>query len=245
MIDLARWVDDPSRPAGREAWRDLGLRVGAPAVVWWLLVVGAGMLLTGPLTAWGEDEVAVNEWFVEQRTGVLNALTLVWGNIGTTETVIGICLIVAGVVWWRTKQWWYAVVPAIAVAVQASVFMLGALVVGRDRPDVPKLDDAPPTSSFPSGHCGASVALYLTLALMAQRIERTWLRATVTAVLTILPMLVAFARLYRGMHHVSDVIFGVANGLVCVFLGWYWLRRTPARPSGDRVTSEAAVPVRW
>jgi undecaprenyl-diphosphatase len=147
--------------------------------------------------------------------------------MGTTETIIGICLVVSGVIWWRTGQWWYAAVPAIAVAVQAAVFMLGALVVSAERPDVEQLDHAPPTSSFPSGHSGASVALYLSLALMAQRIERTWLRVIVTVVLFVVPLLVVYSRLYRGMHYPSDVVVGVLNGLVCVVIGWYWLRRTP------------------
>jgi membrane-associated phospholipid phosphatase len=227
MLDLERWADDTSAPNAREARRDLGLRVGVPAAVWWVIVVGLGLLLAGPLAGLKERENAVNEWFVEQRTATLNTVTEVWGVMGTTETIIGICLVVSGIVWWRTKQWWYAVVPAIAVAVQAAVFMLGALVVSAERPDVEQLDHAPPTSSFPSGHSGASIALYLSLALMAQRIERTWLRVSVTVVLFVLPLLVVYSRLYRGMHYPSDVVVGVLNGLVCVVIGWYWLRGTP------------------
>lgn len=227
MVDLERWADDTSAPSGREARRDLGLRVGVPAAVWWMVVVGLGLLLAGPLVGLKERENAVSESFVEQRTATLNTLTEVWGVMGTTETIIGICLVVSGVVWWRTRQWWYAVVPAIAVAVQAAVFMLAALVVGAERPEVEQLDHAPPTSSFPSGHSGASIALYLSLALMAQRIERTWLRVSVTVVLFVLPLLVVYSRLYRGMHYPSDVVVGVLNGLVCVVIGWYWLRRTP------------------
>lgn len=227
MVDLERWADDTSTPSGREARRDLGLRVGIPAVVWWVIVVGIGLLLAGPLAGLKERENAVNEWFVEQRTATLNTITEVWSVMGTTETIIGICLVVSGIVWWRTGQWWYAVVPAIAVAVQAAVFMLAALVVGAERPEVEQLDHAPPTSSFPSGHSGASVALYLSLALMAQRIERTWLRVSVTVLLFVLPLLVVYSRLYRGMHYPSDVVVGVLNGLVCVVIGWYWLRRTP------------------
>ncbi|MEU4385702.1 phosphatase PAP2 family protein [Promicromonospora sp. NPDC023805] len=193
-----------------------------------MIVVGLGLLLAGPLAGLKERENAVNEWFVEQRTATFNTLTEVWGVMGTTETIIGICLVVSGVVWWRTGQWWYAVVPAIAVAVQAAVFMLAALVVSAERPEVEQLDHAPPTSSFPSGHSGASIALYLSLALMAQRIERTWLRVGVTVVLFLLPLLVVYSRLYRGMHYPSDVVVGVLNGLVCVVIGWYWLRRTPS-----------------
>lgn len=227
MVDLERWADDTSAPSGRDARRDLGLRVGVPAAVWWMVVVGLGLLLAGPLVGLKERENAVSESFVEQRTATLNTLTEVWGVMGTTETIIGICLVVSGVVWWRTRQWWYAVVPAIAVAVQAAVFMLAALVVSAERPEVEQLDAAPPTSSFPSGHSGASIALYLSLALMAQRIERTWLRVSVTVVLFVLPLLVVYSRLYRGMHYPSDVVVGVLNGLVCVVIGWYWLRRTP------------------
>ncbi|MFI2363015.1 phosphatase PAP2 family protein [Promicromonospora sp. NPDC019610] len=227
MLDLDRWTDDTSTPEGREVRRDLGLRVGVPAAVWWVIVVGLGFLLTGPLAELRERESAVNEWFVQQRTATLDLLTEVWGVLGTTETIIGICLVVSGVVWWRTRQWWYAVVPAIAVAVQAAVFMLAALVVSAGRPEVEQLDAAPPTSSFPSGHSGASVALYVSLALMAQRIRYPWLRVIVTVVLVALPLLVIYSRLYRGMHYPSDVAVGVLNGLVCVVLGWNWLRRTP------------------
>lgn len=238
-LDLDRYVDDPSRPTGREVRRDLGVRVGLPAIALWLVVVGIGLLITGPLGQIGERELAINEWFVEQRTDLMNTLTLVWGQIGTTETVIGICVVVVGVVWWRTKQWWYAIVPAIAISVQAAVFMLAALVVGRERPDVEHLDVAPPTSSYPSGHSGAATALYLTLAMMMHRVERTWLRVSVTVVLLVLPVLVVYARLYRGMHHLSDVIVGVLNGLVCALLAWHYLRRTPQR-AAEPVAVDAA-----
>jgi undecaprenyl-diphosphatase len=116
--------------------------------------------------------------------------------------------------------------------------MLAALVVAGERPEVEQLDPAPPTSSFPSGHSGASTALYLSLALMAQRIGHMWLRVSVTIVLLVLPLLVVCSRLYRGMHYPSDVVVGVLNGLVCVVIGWYWLRRTPGRVEGSG-TSEA------
>ena len=243
MLDLDRWTDDPSRPAGREVRRDLARRVAVPAVVLWLAVTAVGLALTGPLAAVGDHEETVNEWFVERRTDVLNAWTQAWSQLGNTETVIAICVVVALIVWWRTKQWWYALVPAIAIGVQAAVFMLAALVVGRPRPDVPHLDDAPPTSSYPSGHTGASTALYVTLALMAQRIERTWLRVGVTVVLLLIPLLVVYSRLYRGMHHPTDVAAAVLNGLTCVVIGWNWLRRTAAHveaPARATATAKSA-----
>ncbi|MCC2309322.1 phosphatase PAP2 family protein [Cellulomonas chengniuliangii] len=237
-LDLDRHTNDPSIPTARQVRHDLAVRVGVPAVVLWLAVVGLGLLVTGPLAALGERELTVNEWFVAHRTELLDSLTHIWSPIGTTETVIGICLVVVGAVWWRTRQWWYAVVPAIAVATQAAVFLVAALVVGRERPDVAQLDVAPPTSSFPSGHSGAATALYVTLAMMAQRVERTWVRVSVTVILLVLPMLVVYSRLYRGMHHVSDVIVGVLNGLVCAVLAWNYLRTSP-RPARDATAVRA------
>ena len=98
--------------------------------------------------------------------------------------------------------------PLIAISLQAMVFFFTTLLIDRERPDVEKLDDSPPTSSFPSGHTGAATGLYFTLALMALRIRNPALRRVVVGVCVAIPLLVASARLYRGMHHVSDVAGG-------------------------------------
>lgn len=46
-------------------------------------------------------------------------------------------------------------IPALAITLQATIFVTVSAVIGRARPDVPHLDPAPPTSSYPSGHVGA------------------------------------------------------------------------------------------
>lgn len=238
MLDIDRWNNDVSAPSRRDAWRDLGRRVALPALVWWLVVVGIGLLLGGPLSRIDAREDGVVAWFVERRTATLDTLTRIWGEVGNTETVIGVAVIVCVLVWWRTRRWWYAVVPALTVAIQSAVFLPATTIVGRERPDVEKLDAAPPTSSFPSGHTGAATALYVSLALMCQQIRHTGLRVTLTVILLAQPLLVAFARLYRGMHHPTDVVVGILNGLVCVVLGWNWLRRRPA-DTDEPVTADA------
>jgi undecaprenyl-diphosphatase len=164
---------------------------------------------------------------------------MVWSRIGNTEIIIGVCVVVVAVVWWRTKQWWYAVVPAIAIAAQASVFVAATTIVGRGRPKVAHLDPAPPTSSYPSGHVGAATALYLTFAFMAQRIERPWLRRLVTVVCAIVPFLVAWGRLYRGMHSLVDIVVGVLNGIICALLAWRYLRRRGERGRVADATRQA------
>ena len=165
-----------------------------------------------------------------------------WSHIGNTEIVIGVCVIVTAILLWRTRDWRFAAVPAIAIALQATIFVIAANVVGRDRPPVPKLDPAPPTSSYPSGPVGASTALYVAFALLATRIQRTWLRWSVIVVCLLMPLLVTYARLYRGMHHITDVGVGMLNGLLCALLAYGWYRHR-ARQS-ERVHRRADAVVR-
>lgn len=221
-----RYATDLTRPTIGQAWHDLWRRALVPGVGLLAVVIALGLLVVGPLGDLPAED-PVNAWFVGQRTPVLDVLTDAWSLLGSTEVIIGLCAVVIGLAWWRTGQWWFAVVPGIAVAIQAAVFMLSALLVGRDRPDAEALDEAPPTSSFPSGHTGASVAFWLSTALLVQRVHQKWLRVVLTVACCAVPVLVAYSRLYRGLHHPSDVLVGALNGAVCVWLAWYYLRRTP------------------
>ena len=242
MTMLTRWRDDQSRPSAKEAGRDLAVRVLLPITLWWLVVLATGWALTdGPLKDLGTSEERINTSLESSRTSLFNTITLVFSWTGATVSVVGLCLVVVALVWWRTRQWWYAVVPLIAISAQALVFFFTTLLIDRERPDVEKLDDSPPTSSFPSGHTGAATGLYFTIALMALRIRQPALRAVVVVVCLLVPFLVATARLYRGMHHLSDVSVAIVNGLIACLLAWNWLRREPARdgdPADGSVTSE-------
>jgi len=219
-----RYELDPSRPTGREVARDLALRAFLPGAVLWLAVVGLGFLIKGPLENL-PGEAGVNRALVDLRTPFLDTVTELLSAIGTTEFIIGACVLAVALIWWHTRQWWFALVPALAVSLQALVFLTSSLVVGRSRPEVEMLDHAPPTSSFPSGHTGASTAFYLTLALLAQRVQNPVLRVVLTVLAVLVPFAVGFARLYRGMHSLTDVLAGFVNGIVCAVLAWGYLRR--------------------
>jgi membrane-associated phospholipid phosphatase len=221
---LRRYDVDTSAPTLRDAARDLLRRALAPAVALWAGIVGLGLLIVGPLDPQLPEE-AVNEDLVATRTPTLNTVTSVMSNIGGTEFIIAVCLVGMALLWWRTRRWWFAVVPGLAVGLQALLFVTSSTLVDRERPEVPHLDESPPTSGYPSGHAGASTAFYLTIAMLSQRIAQPVLRVVVTGLCLLVPLLVSFARLYRGMHFPSDVVVGLANGFVCAWLAWRYLRR--------------------
>ena len=244
MPFLTRWDEDQSRPAFRSALRDVLVRAVLPAILVFAAVVGFGTLLMGPLYSFSDRENSVNRWLQDGRTALGEAVTNYMSMIGNTEYVIGVAVLVSALVWWRTKQWWFAVVPLIAISLQATVFVIAAAVVGRDRPNVERLDPTPPTSSYPSGHVGAATALYLTFALMATRIANVWVRRAVIVLCVIAPLLVSYARLYRGAHHPTDVVWGIINGVLCALLAWNYLRREPGGTDDDDATREDVVQTR-
>jgi membrane-associated phospholipid phosphatase len=69
-----------------------------------------------------------------------------------------------------------------------------------------------PTSSFPSGHTAAAVALYGCIAILVFWIySRRPATRVAVVVLCCIPV-VGMSRLYRGMHYPSDVLAGALTG---------------------------------
>ncbi|HSN11076.1 MAG TPA: phosphatase PAP2 family protein, partial [Propionibacteriaceae bacterium] len=139
----------------------------------------------------------------------LDAMTHVGSYLAETVTclVLLVVLTVALRLWLgRWRESWALVAALVG---ELLVFLAVTAVVNRPRPVVPHLDAAPPTSSFPSGHTGAAVALYGCLAVMALRqLRPRWFAVMVGALLCLVPVAVGVSRLYRGMHHPTDVVFG-------------------------------------
>ncbi len=179
----------------------------ALSLIGWAIVTWA---TPSALTRW---EDSVNQWFQAARTPTLDTVSHIGSYLAETITciVLLVVLTVALRLWlgrWRESWTLFA-----ALAGELLVFLVVTAVVNRPRPDVLHLDDAPPTSSFPSGHTAAAVAFYGCLAVIVLRqLRPRWLALVVTTLLCLVPLIVGISRLYRGMHHPTDVEFGALGG---------------------------------
>jgi len=213
-----------TKPAGeRTVWQELGT-AGKRFVPWWfavgVVVVLIGLLITKVLenTGFADADAGLDRWLEKQRTPTGETLTHIGTWFGETPTIIGLTAITVVAFRLAFHRWRESVILAICVTGQAVIFLVTTILIDRERPPVHHLDDSPPTSSFPSGHTSAAVALYCGLALiLALQVRRTWLKWLCWA-LVLVPVAVALARLYRGMHHPSDVTASFLNGIACLVI---------------------------
>lgn len=144
------------------------------------------------------------------------AMTPVWhmitlfGEMGIFWIAIGIFLSMRK----ETRTTGFMVLLAIAIDIFLANGILKHLA-GRARPfamhpDLIPLIPRPSDFSFPSGHTAVSFAASIVL------LFRTRPRYGVPAV--ILAFLIAFSRLYLGVHYPTDVLGGMVTGTVSAFL---------------------------
>ncbi len=187
------------------------LRVAGEAVALVFAVAAAGWIIEGPMGGFTR-EASVNRWLVRQRTPVGDRLSWAVSTYSDTVPTIMLACEVAMLRRRRGRDAVHAALPVAAIALETAVFMSAAAMVGRARPDVARLDRPAPTSSFPSGHTGASTALHLVLADGLAGSGRRGARPAASLVRLLVPAAVGWSRLYRGMHHPTDVAVGLLAG---------------------------------
>ncbi|TYB61805.1 phosphatase PAP2 family protein [Nonomuraea sp. PA05] len=214
-----------------------GLTLLSPMLLMAAVTYGAGQAIL----AWPTGEAELSRDLAAARDPAWNTATDLGSSLSDTPYIVALTAVMAIVFRLWFHRWRESVFLVAAVWSQSLVFLATTEVVGRHRPPVKHLDPAPPTSSFPSGHVSAAVAFYCGVAVvLSTRVRSTAARVAIWTPAVAAPLMVAFSRLYRGMHFLTDVMWGLLLGAACVVMAfWAILRRRDT--AGPSHSARAAV----
>lgn len=225
-------------PVDRHQWIRFGVALVAAIGVF----AAIGLLMTDVLApnfiTRFDDDVA--ERFASGRTPLGDDLAH-WGSfIASTNVKIGLTAlfaIVALAVW---RRWHETVFLALTLIFEATVFIVVTFIVSRPRPDVPRLEDSPVNSSYPSGHVAAATVYGAFTVIVFWHTTSRWARSLAVAAFVAVVGSVAWSRMYEGMHFLSDVIAGIVLGLFSLAMCLLILGR-PVSASATTEESGAVV----
>lgn len=193
-------------------------------------VFGAGVLVTAVVadTAFGRADRAVVAWFAEQRTPLRTVVMEVLNAPGDTAWVITVTVGASGLALAVFRSWRPVVFLCTVMAGEIVLFLICSTAVTRSRPHVDHLQpDLPPTASFPSGHVAGAMCLYGAIAVLVWRATgRAPVRWAAVSGAVLVTAGVAVARLYRGVHHPTDIAGSMLLAGLWLTTVWFVLLRT-------------------
>ena len=142
----------------------------------------------------------------KEQPGFIRALAVVLAHSGDSW----FWLIGLGLLWWLGVDYWkqLALVMIIGIGVTALVVLVIKFTVRRRRPqgEWGRIYRSTDPHSFPSGHAARSTML----AVIALGLGPLWLGLS----LLLWVPLVGLARIILGVHYPSDILAGMALGIV-------------------------------
>jgi len=111
----------------------------------------------------------------------------------------------------------------VIAAGSAALPWLVKLIVARPRPTFEHLQQLS-SLSFPSEHTTQAAAIYLTIAILLSKGLNRGLRELVIVLALLIAVVVAWSRVYLGVHYPSDVAAGLVLGWSWALLVFHWAR---------------------
>jgi undecaprenyl-diphosphatase len=174
------------------------------------------------------------DWLRENRTGQYTDAALMVTALGSTPVALGILAIAT--LFFLAYRWWFDL-----------AFLLLSIIGGtqlnpllkdlfdRPRPFFPDQALIFKGSGFPSGHAMTATIVCGGLVVILMRHEsRAAHRWWTIAAATLLVALVAATRVYLGAHFLTDVMGGVAFGLLWLTICDFLIRRLESRARRGR-----------
>jgi len=196
---------------------------------WWCLFSLAAVLAL--LASFYLDGEAV-VWIAQHQTAGLRNFMRGVSRFGDWPGHVALGLVLLVLAYWRRSKKWMRIFAAmiLACALAGAAARVIKISTGRARPSVQTEAEwngprfSPRYNAFPSGHTAASTAFFATLALACWRIG---------APLLLIPLLIAFSRMYVAAHYLSDVVCATLIGLVVACFIARWILSTIRNPQSE------------
>jgi membrane-associated phospholipid phosphatase len=208
--------------------------------MWWCVMTVAYGLIGLVIKQWwepspaGDLERRLQNWIAERRTDTatrLAELASAMTHPGTKRVVV---LVLLPLMLWLCHRWHDWALVTIALVFEMTVFAVTSKLVRRDRPIVEHVDQ---TFGWPSGHIAAAVVLYAGLAMVVFAHTRSKLWRILCAIAAVaVSAVIGGARLYLGLHYLTDAIGGAVLGALSLLV----VRNALVRTRGGRPLSDPA-----
>jgi membrane-associated phospholipid phosphatase len=198
----------------------LGWRTAGVLVAWCLAVI-AVFAAVGEIierTAVDDSDREIARDIVERRTTTGNDIAPWAAGLSDTLVKIIATTIIVGIMFAVWRRWRDPLVVAVSLIFEATAFIVITTITSRPRPEVERLQESPVNSSYPSGHVAAATAYFAIALVVSRHLRSTWAKIVVWVVPGLIALTVAVARMYQGMHYLSDVIVGIVLGAVSVVI---------------------------
>src|SRR5690606_18381112 len=120
---------------------------------------------------------------------------------------------------------WYSIrVPVVSLG---SLAIMSSLKIFFQRPrPLDPVYEAARGFSFPSGHSMSSMTFFgLLIFIVWDKIENEKLKWSLTILLTLIILIIGFSRIYLRVHYASDVLAGLALGLIWLVMSLWVMGR--------------------
>jgi membrane-associated phospholipid phosphatase len=192
------------------------------------LVIAFAVALSAPLAAL---DASAGTWLHVRATPLVSNAMAVVSFLGAPTTLTIVTVGGSLLLLYRRRRTEAAMLSTVVLGGNLLNFCLKHLIQ-RGRPVFDDPIFSLPTYSFPSGHAMASTVFYGLLSIYALANARQRYAACIgIAAAVFMVALVSFSRVYLGLHYLSDVMAGIAEGiawLALYFAALHYIRRREA-----------------
>ena len=163
-------------------------------------------------------DLIINAYMIRVASAGLTRFFGTITDLGSIYLVVTVAVMV-GVILFIRKNWWSLLSLFLAIGIGQVVLNILKVVFQRPRP---KTEMYVFSYSFPSGHVFSATVIYgFCIYLTFRFINNATIKWIVSALLSLLILLIGFSRIYLGVHWFSDTLAGHVTGLAwilfCIF----------------------------